>query len=183
MGFEAKIPAFGEAHRLADTPRKILHSNMAIICHFMGQVSLSDVLGKSREHRLMPARAAIARYLRERGWSYPSIGKVMGGRDHTTIMHCANREYFDGQLELEEQIFGQLQPVVSGRGYKPSPAVVPDFGCGEGDVPGDTQAVCRANPAGERFESVDSVSRHDRADISGPDGGTGGAGDPDGCGG
>jgi hypothetical protein len=29
--------------------------------------------------------------LRERGWSYPRIGKLFGGKDHSTIIHGVRR--------------------------------------------------------------------------------------------
>ena len=37
------------------------------------------------------ARAEIYALLRERGWSYPQIGRLVGGRDHTTIINSVQR--------------------------------------------------------------------------------------------
>jgi len=39
----------------------------------------------------MPARFAMYKTLRERGWSYPRIGKLFGGKDHSTIIHGVRR--------------------------------------------------------------------------------------------
>lgn len=40
----------------------------------------------SRVKHLAAARAELYLALRARGWSYPSIGRFAGGRDHTTVM-------------------------------------------------------------------------------------------------
>ena len=37
------------------------------------------------------ARADLYVILRERGWSYPRIGQLVGGRDHTTIINSIQR--------------------------------------------------------------------------------------------
>lgn len=51
-------------------------------------VRASDVRGESRCRRVVRVRAWIAAELRaEWGLSYPAIGRVLGGRHHTTIMH------------------------------------------------------------------------------------------------
>jgi hypothetical protein len=46
---------------------------------------------RSNAHIHANARAEIYVLLRERGWSYPRIGALMGGRDHTTIMTSVQR--------------------------------------------------------------------------------------------
>ena len=52
-------------------------------------VSLSDIVGRSREKRLAFPRQIIMYLLRdEMKLSYPSIGSEIGGRDHTTAMHA-----------------------------------------------------------------------------------------------
>ena len=42
---------------------------------------------------IMPARFAMYKALRERGWSYPRIGKLFG-KDHSTIIHGVNRSEY-----------------------------------------------------------------------------------------
>lgn len=50
-------------------------------------VTTSDLLGRGRTAMVCRARKALYADLRERGFSYPEIGWLVG-RDHTTIMHA-----------------------------------------------------------------------------------------------
>ena len=50
-----------------------------------------ELIGSGREKSLVEARAVIVRVLRSRGWSYPRIGKLLGGRDHSTIISADSR--------------------------------------------------------------------------------------------
>lgn len=53
------------------------------------EVSLSDLLGKSREQKISFPRQIIMFLLREElGHSFPAIGNELGGRDHTTALHA-----------------------------------------------------------------------------------------------
>ena len=52
-------------------------------------INLSEVMGKSREKRLVVPRQIIMFLLRsELDLSFPAIGQVLGNRDHTTAMHA-----------------------------------------------------------------------------------------------
>jgi chromosomal replication initiation ATPase DnaA len=51
-------------------------------------IDVPEMLGPSRFGHLVRARAALYRQLRQRGWSYPAIGRFAGGRDHTTVMYA-----------------------------------------------------------------------------------------------
>ena len=52
-------------------------------------ISIEDILGKSREKKLSFPRQIIMYILRnELKMSYPAIGAELGGRDHTTAMHA-----------------------------------------------------------------------------------------------
>lgn len=53
-------------------------------------VTLEDVLGQSRDRRIVKARQAAMWLLRQRDLSFPAIGAVMG-RDHTTVMYACQR--------------------------------------------------------------------------------------------
>ena len=50
-------------------------------------LSVEEVLGPSHEPHLVPARRAAAQRLRAAGWSLPRIGRVMGGRHHTSVWY------------------------------------------------------------------------------------------------
>ncbi len=69
------------------TPRLLLE---VVITYF--DISMDDILGKSRERRLAFPRQIAMYLLREESkCSYPSIGDQVGGRDHTTAMHACNK--------------------------------------------------------------------------------------------
>lgn len=58
-------------------------------------VSPAEVKGAGRNRMLVGARSVIAVVLREqRGLSYPTIGRMLGGRDHSTIQH-SHRTFHD----------------------------------------------------------------------------------------
>lgn len=49
-----------------------------------------DLNSRVRYGFIMPARFAMYKALRERGWSYPRIGKLFD-KDHSTIIHGVKR--------------------------------------------------------------------------------------------
>lgn len=49
-------------------------------------VAEQDIAGASRVARFVEARQAVAYVLRQEHWSLKSIGAVLGGRDHNTIL-------------------------------------------------------------------------------------------------
>lgn len=55
-------------------------------------IKREDILSKKRKEKIVRARQIIAYILREKfGVSFPTIGKKLGGRDHTTAIHSYNR--------------------------------------------------------------------------------------------
>ncbi|TSC92893.1 MAG: chromosomal replication initiator protein [Candidatus Berkelbacteria bacterium Licking1014_7] len=51
-------------------------------------VAEKDLLGKSRERKFVRPRQIIMYLIREElNWAFPKIGEILGGKDHTTIMH------------------------------------------------------------------------------------------------
>ena len=69
------------------TPKRLLE----LVVGFY-DISMDELLGKSREQRLAHPRQ-IAMYLlrMEAKCSFPAIGKHVGGRDHTTAMHACTK--------------------------------------------------------------------------------------------
>ena len=58
--------------------------------HF--SIEISDILGKRRIKELVYPRQLVMYLLRETlNQSYPQIGELLGGKDHTTIMHGVNK--------------------------------------------------------------------------------------------
>ena len=69
------------------TPRRLIE---AIITYY--DITMEDVLGKSRERRLaFPRQIAMYLLREETKCSFPAIGDHLGGRDHTTAMHACQK--------------------------------------------------------------------------------------------
>ncbi len=80
------------------TPRKLLE----IVTSYY-DLSIEDLLGKSREKRLAFPRQIAMYLLREDAkCSYPAIGAHVGDRDHTTAMHACHK--IGGALKVDEQL-------------------------------------------------------------------------------
>uniref|UniRef100_A0A7C4M1M2 Chromosomal replication initiator protein DnaA n=1 Tax=candidate division CPR3 bacterium TaxID=2268181 RepID=A0A7C4M1M2_UNCC3 len=64
---------------------------MKIVADFY-DISLDQLLGQKRNKELVYPRQITAYLLREElSLSFPKIGKELGGKDHTTIMHACNK--------------------------------------------------------------------------------------------
>lgn len=51
------------------------------------QLSPKSMRGPSRFKCMFHARSVVVKLLREQGWSYPRIGRALGGRDHSTVIN------------------------------------------------------------------------------------------------
>lgn len=79
----------------------IIHTVSAIF-----DVPVDDMKSKSRAMDLARARFAAAYILRsERKLSYPIIGRLLGRRDHSTIMHACVRA---AELNLSDPEFADM---------------------------------------------------------------------------
>jgi chromosomal replication initiation ATPase DnaA len=80
MGLQLSSPAsqprivFGLIHRLAERASEIT------------AIPLADVLGDGRTRNLAWTRFAVILVASENGKTSPQIGRVLGGRDHSTII-------------------------------------------------------------------------------------------------
>lgn len=52
------------------------------------QLSPKSMRGPSRFKCMFHARSVVVKLLREQGWSYPRIGRALGGRDHSTVINA-----------------------------------------------------------------------------------------------
>lgn len=77
-------------------------------------VSVEMMRGKKHPRMLFEARANIyARLREERSLSYPQIGRLMGMRDHTTIIHAVSEERRARDIAL---IYGHKEKTKCRRG-------------------------------------------------------------------
>lgn len=53
-------------------------------------ITSEDIRGTSRRVDIVDARRVVARALRQHGLPFSIIGRMLGGRDHRTIMHLNN---------------------------------------------------------------------------------------------
>ncbi len=73
--------------RKSVTPRQLI----LIVSEYF-DITVDDILGKSREKKLAFPRQIIMYLMREEmKTSYPAIGNELGGRDHTTAMHAYSK--------------------------------------------------------------------------------------------
>jgi len=80
------------------TPRRLID---IVITYY--DLSLDEILGKSREQRLAYPRQIAMYLLREEAkCSFPAIGSHVGGRDHTTAMYACSK--ISNLLKSDEQL-------------------------------------------------------------------------------
>jgi hypothetical protein len=72
------------------TPREKNLAAIDVIAQQYGY-TVEDILGKSRLKRVVAVRHLCILMLREKGYSTTEIGRVLGGRDHSTIVHALNK--------------------------------------------------------------------------------------------
>lgn len=80
------------------TPKKLIEY---VVAYY--DLTMDEMLGKSREQRLAFPRQIAMYLLREEAkCSFPAIGTHMGGRDHTTAMHAVSK--IGDLLKTNEQL-------------------------------------------------------------------------------
>jgi chromosomal replication initiator protein len=83
-----------------------LESILASAAAYFG-VSVEELTGRNRSARIALQRQIVMYVMREEtDASLPQIGAVLGGRDHTTIMHGCEKiaAEMDGNQELGRQV-------------------------------------------------------------------------------
>jgi chromosomal replication initiator protein len=78
---------------LAKPKRTIIHTErllQAVSTYY--HVQVDDLTGKSRRKEVvLPRQVAMFLLRAENGFSFPAIGSIFGGRDHTTAMHACGK--------------------------------------------------------------------------------------------
>ena len=98
------IVAAGEPRRI--TPQMILDATATVY-----GFTVDSICGPSRTRPLVTARQ-VAMYLVRNltDYSYPAIGRVFGGRDHTTVIHAV--EKISTQMGERRQIYEQVTDLI-----------------------------------------------------------------------
>ena len=94
--------SFSQIRQESVSPNKILDA----VSKFYN-LNKEKLIGKERGSEVMkPRQIAIYLIRKEAGLSYPSIGKELGGRDHTTIMHAFNKikESIKTDTDLKQEV-------------------------------------------------------------------------------
>jgi len=73
-------------------------------------VKVSEIRGASRSYHLCRPRWAVMAAMHRAGWSTPQIGHMLGGRDHTTVLHGIKRAR---ELERTDARFAALLDAVA----------------------------------------------------------------------
>jgi chromosomal replication initiator protein len=90
------------------------------VCKYFG-LEKKDLTGPSRQQHIALARQLLMWFLKhDMGFSYVAIGKLFGGRDHSTVMHATakidklqkNNLQVKEHLESIKQLIAQHQPII-----------------------------------------------------------------------
>jgi hypothetical protein len=75
-------------------------------------ISYGELIGQGRSRAFIEARATVAHILLKRGWSLPRVGKLLGGRDHSTIINL--RDNFPIYAARNPLVLEAVREVYSG---------------------------------------------------------------------
>ena len=101
MRAESAAPSGGVVRAYADVSPAMTLAQIGQMVQIKTDVSVSDMRGRVRTHRLTMARAIFAGAARRSGFSLGQIGKWLGGRDHSTISTIAKHEAAARQFGLD----------------------------------------------------------------------------------
>ena len=80
-----------------------------IVCEFYG-VDFKDVKGERRQRELVKPRQVLMYLLKtELGMTFPTIGREIGGRDHTTAMHSVEKR--EKEMKKSPELLDELQKI------------------------------------------------------------------------
>ncbi len=92
-------------NRQTITSKKIL----GIVAKFYN-ITQADIIGQKRNKEIvLPRQVSIYLMRKELGLSYPKIGSILGGRDHTTIMH--SNEKMEKCIKDDEELLSGISKI------------------------------------------------------------------------
>jgi chromosomal replication initiator protein len=78
-----------------------------IVCDYYS-VRFEDIQGPRRQHELVKPRQILMYLLKnELGMTFPTIGKQIGGRDHTTVMYAS--EKIEKEMKRSPELLAEIQ--------------------------------------------------------------------------
>jgi chromosomal replication initiator protein len=76
---------------LAQPTRRARVADIITLASCIFNIPVVEIKGQRRFKHLAMARFAICVIAKEHGHSFPSIGRVLGGRDHSTIINATKK--------------------------------------------------------------------------------------------
>lgn len=107
IGEEEELP---ENAPIATASPAVLPSEIIMEIAKAFGIQASDILGKSRKRKIMLARRTVMFILRERGNSFPNVGRHLGGVDHATVIH-GHREFCARASDAMRLIAARYLPI------------------------------------------------------------------------
>lgn len=95
------------------TPLKLSNLDLlvSIVCESYG-VENKDIQGKCRQQEIVKPRQILMYLMKnELGMTFPSIGREIGGRDHTTAMHAI--EKIEKEMKKSNELLEELKAIKS----------------------------------------------------------------------
>jgi len=91
LNVNIKSQAKGTA--MLGAPASMTHAQRIIIAIAQKhQITIAELKGRRRQAHLVAARQEASYILtHDLGLSYPMVGRLLGGKDHTTILHAVNQ--------------------------------------------------------------------------------------------
>lgn len=68
-------------------------------------ITVEELVSKSREWRFVAPRRRFVREIRPLGFSLPEIGRLLGGRHHTTVLHLLRNDGPKPRVRLQALLF------------------------------------------------------------------------------
>ena len=80
-----------------------------IVCEYYG-VDFKEITGKCRQQEIVKPRQVLMYLLKhELGMTFPTIGREIGGRDHTTAMHAVDK--IEKEMKKSPELLDELQRI------------------------------------------------------------------------
>lgn len=96
-----------------------MRSELVAYCAELFDLDPKEMMSRRRIRPIAQARFALYAALRQRGWSYPAIGKFTG-RDHATVIHGVRKA--DYLMEHDRSYEEKIEALAM---WKPKPVVLP----------------------------------------------------------